>query len=106
MTKFGRYRQLAHFGEPLTSNYELAPTSVASALSSRSSDLIRLKFFLWCGRQPNYYHQHHWFCYMAPVIERLTEKYQSVRGIIGELESYGCHTKAYTFMTLSRIYWC
>lgn len=101
VTKFGRCR-----GEPTTGSYELAAISVESALFRCSSDLIRLKLFLWCGRQPNYYHQHHLFCCMVPVIERLTQKYQSVRGIIGELESYGFHTKAQTFMTLLRIYWC
>lgn len=37
VTKFGRCRKLAHFGEPLTGNHELAPTSVESALSRRSS---------------------------------------------------------------------
>ncbi|RWR82450.1 putative pentatricopeptide repeat-containing protein [Cinnamomum micranthum f. kanehirae] len=85
--------------------FNLSPEIVEATLSHCPSDTIALSFFLWCGRQPDYFHCSTSFLQMIPVVGRLTDKFESVRGVISELESVGCCIKAQTFLLLLRIYW-
>lgn len=84
----------------------LTPGVVQSTLRSCSSDLIALSFFLWCAKQPNYFHDRSTFLHMVSVVSNLTTRYRTVRGIVEELENIGCIVKAQTFLLLLRIYWC
>ncbi|MQM18384.1 hypothetical protein Taro_051374 [Colocasia esculenta] len=83
----------------------LTPRAVESTLSSCPSDVIALSFFLWCARQPEYFHGPRAFSLMVPVMDRLTERFGSVAAVVRELESVGCPRKAQTFLMLMRIYW-
>ncbi|XVE86012.1 hypothetical protein DITRI_Ditri18aG0002100 [Diplodiscus trichospermus] len=83
----------------------ITPQIVHSTLRNCPSNLIALSFFLWCAKQPNYFHDAQAFDFMVNVLTKLTEKYVTVRRIIGELENVGCVTKAQTFLLLLRIYW-
>lgn len=69
------------------------------------SDLIALSFFLWCAKQPNYFHNTTAVDHMVSVVKRLMERYETVGGVVRGLESVGCVTKARTFLVLLRIYW-
>lgn len=82
----------------------LTPEIVEATLSRCPSDIIALSFFLWCGRQPNYFHCSKSFGQMIPVVGRLTNKFKSVNGILKELESIGCCRKAQTCLVLLRTY--
>ncbi|XP_068650530.1 putative pentatricopeptide repeat-containing protein At1g16830 isoform X2 [Aristolochia californica] len=90
---------------PTTSKVKITPQLVACTLSRCPSDIIALSFFLWCGRQPNYFHNVQGFDYIVPVVCRLAERLKSVRAIVGELENIGCHLKAQTLLALIRISW-
>nr|XP_019705813.1 putative pentatricopeptide repeat-containing protein At1g16830 [Elaeis guineensis]XP_019705814.1 putative pentatricopeptide repeat-containing protein At1g16830 [Elaeis guineensis]XP_019705815.1 putative pentatricopeptide repeat-containing protein At1g16830 [Elaeis guineensis]XP_029120038.1 putative pentatricopeptide repeat-containing protein At1g16830 [Elaeis guineensis] len=87
------------------SQLHLCPQVVESTVWSCPSDTIALSFFLWCARQPNYFHDPRSFDRMIPIAGRLTERFGSVAAIVEELESIGCSVKAQTFMILLRIYW-
>ncbi|KAJ4745915.1 Pentatricopeptide repeat (PPR) superfamily protein [Rhynchospora pubera] len=83
----------------------LSPENVNSAISNFTSDTASLRFFLWCGEQPDYFHAPSSFDRMVPVVDRLTDRLGSVRNIIEELRSIGCPIKGSTFLFLLRIYW-
>ncbi|KAK1273241.1 hypothetical protein QJS04_geneDACA012182 [Acorus gramineus] len=83
----------------------LSHSYVESKLSSFPSDLTALGFFLWCARQPNYFHGPGAFDRAVPIVRRLTDRLGSVARIVGELKSIGCPAKAQTFLVLLRIYW-
>ncbi|XP_068335723.1 putative pentatricopeptide repeat-containing protein At1g16830 [Pyrus communis] len=78
---------------------------VHSTLLKCSSDLIALRFFLWCAGQRNYFHNKIVIDHMVGVIKRMMEQYRTVQLIIRELESMGCVVKSQTFLLLLRIYW-
>ena len=78
---------------------------VHSTLLNCPSDLIALSFFLWCAKQPNYFHNTKAFDHMVDVVNRLMHRYETVGGVVRGLESIGCLTKAQTFLLLLRIYW-
>lgn len=78
---------------------------VHTTLSNCSSDLVALSFFLWCAKQPNFFHNAAAFDYMVGVVSRLMKSCQTVNGVLGGLESVGSVTKAQTFLLLLRIYW-
>ncbi|XP_073292600.1 uncharacterized protein [Primulina huaijiensis] len=83
----------------------LTPQIVQTTLRSCRSDLVALSFFLWCARQPNYFHDKSTFHHMVNVVSNLTSRFGTVKGIVQELETVGCVTKAQTFLLLMRIYW-
>ncbi|GLT61776.1 hypothetical protein SLA2020_344580 [Shorea laevis] len=83
----------------------LTPQIVGFTLLNCPSDLIALSFFMWCGKQHNYFHDSQAFDCMVSILTRLTKRCKTVRGIIQELESVGCVIKAQTFLLLLRIYW-
>ncbi|KAL3825007.1 hypothetical protein ACJIZ3_021036 [Penstemon smallii] len=83
----------------------LTHQSVLTTLQNCPSDLIALSFFLWCARQPHYFHEKLTFHHMVTVVSNLTRRYGTVKGIVGELETIGCVTKAQTLLLLMRIYW-
>ncbi|KAK4790039.1 hypothetical protein SAY86_017343 [Trapa natans] len=85
--------------------FTLSPRAVRSTLSNCPSDLIALRFFLWCAGQKNYCHDRDAFHFMASVLGRLTDRYTTVSGVLSELESVGYVVKAYAFLILMRIYW-
>lgn len=85
--------------------FSLSPQIVHSTISNCPSDSVSLSFFLWCARQPDYFHAPGSFDHMVPVMNRLTDRYGSARNIIEELRSLGCPIKASTFLVLLRIYW-
>ncbi|KAL6560051.1 hypothetical protein OROGR_005168 [Orobanche gracilis] len=84
----------------------LTPPIVLTTLQNCPSDLIALSFFFWCARQPHYFHDKPTFHHMVRVVSNLTQRYGTVIGIVQELESVGCVTKAQTLLLLMRIYWC
>ncbi|KAF8402346.1 hypothetical protein HHK36_013300 [Tetracentron sinense] len=88
-----------------TSQITLNPQIVESTLLNCPSDVIALSFFLWCARQPNYFHDRHSFDRMILVAGRLTDRFKTVKGVVRGLESSGCVTKPQTFLVLVRIYW-
>ncbi|KAF3441460.1 hypothetical protein FNV43_RR15374 [Rhamnella rubrinervis] len=45
------------------------------------------------------------FYHMVDVLTRITERYETVKGIILELEKLGCVPKAQTFLILLRVFW-
>lgn len=83
----------------------LTPQIVVSTLLNCPSDLVALSFFLWCARQPAYIHECRAFDHMVDVVNRLTQRFKTVEGIIGQLESVGFVTKPQTLLLLLRIYW-
>ncbi|KAL2508098.1 putative pentatricopeptide repeat-containing protein [Forsythia ovata] len=83
----------------------LTPQVVQTTLQSCHSDLIALSFFLWCAKQPNYFHDRSTFHHMVSVVSNLTRRFETVQGIVKELESVGCVVKAQTLLLLMRIYW-
>ncbi|KAI6689779.1 hypothetical protein NL676_026607 [Syzygium grande] len=93
-------RQVSGKNRPL-----LTPDVVCSALSSCPSDLIALRFFMWCAEQPGYFHDRRSFDRMVGVVARLGDRHGSVSCIVGELQSIGCAIKAQTLLLLLRIYW-
>ncbi|KAK3427864.1 hypothetical protein EUGRSUZ_F04004 [Eucalyptus grandis] len=95
-----RIRRFPGINKPL-----LTPDVVRSTLSSCPSDLIALRFFLWCAEQPDYFHDRGSFDRMASVVARLGDRYGTVSRVVGELESIGCAIKPRTFLLLLRIYW-
>ncbi|XP_020107721.1 putative pentatricopeptide repeat-containing protein At1g16830 [Ananas comosus] len=104
------HRTLKTLANPVAKSLEksrlsLSPQIVDSTLSNCPSDTIALSFFLWCARQPDYFHDPRSFDRIVPVVRRLTDRFGSVPGIIEELESVGCPVKAQTFIILLRVYW-
>ncbi|KAK6915193.1 Pentatricopeptide repeat [Dillenia turbinata] len=87
--------------KPITLN----PQFVHSTLSNCASDLLSLSFFLWCARQPNYFHDRSSFNFMINVLTRLVNKFKNLNSILEELQSVGCVVKAQTFLILLRIFW-
>ncbi|KAI3455739.1 hypothetical protein Pfo_031007 [Paulownia fortunei] len=84
----------------------LTPHIVLTTIQNCPSDLIALSFFLWCARQPYYFHDKPTFHHMVSVVSNLTHRCGTVKGIVQELETIGCVTKAQTWLLLMRIYWC
>ncbi|KAM0959548.1 hypothetical protein EV1_024494 [Malus domestica] len=78
---------------------------VHSTLLNCPSDLIALRFFLWCAGQHNFFHSKIVIDHMVGVIKRVMEQYRTVKLVIRELESMGCVVKSQTFLLLLRIYW-
>ncbi|WCJ19733.1 hypothetical protein M5689_002011 [Euphorbia peplus] len=89
-----------------TTKVILRPQIVHSILLNCCSDLISLRFFIWCAKQHNYFHTHQAFDHMVSVVSRLTERYKSVKTIVKQLECLGLIIKAQVFLLLLRIYWC
>lgn len=83
----------------------LTPQNVHSTLLNCPSDIIALSFFLWYAKKPDYFHDRTAFDHMVIVVNRLTERFNTVRGIVKELENVGCVIKPQTFLILLRIYW-
>lgn len=83
----------------------LTPQIVLTTLQSCSSDLDALSFFLWCARQPHYFHDRPTIHHMVTVVSKLTQRCGTVKGILRELDTVGCLAKAQTFLLLMRIYW-
>ncbi|XVF24291.1 hypothetical protein REPUB_Repub13aG0114900 [Reevesia pubescens] len=83
----------------------ITPHIVYSTLLNCPSNLIALSFFLWCAKQPNYFHDAQAFDCMVNVLNQLTKKYITVKRIIGELENVGCVIKPQIFLLLLRICW-
>jgi pentatricopeptide repeat protein len=90
---------------PTKNLFSLSPRIVDTTVSNCPSDTVSLSFFLWCARQPGYFHAPTSFDCMAPVLNRLTDRFGSVENIIEELRSVGCPIKGSTFLVLLRIYW-
>ncbi|KAI5661372.1 hypothetical protein M9H77_20695 [Catharanthus roseus] len=84
----------------------LTSQTVQTTLVNCPSDIIALSFFMWCARQPNYFHQRVAFEAMVHVVSRLTQKFSMVRRILEELNHVGCVTKPQTLLLLLRIFWC
>lgn len=61
--------------------------------------------FLWCARQPGYFHDNFAFHHMVSVVTRLTQWFPTVKEIIRHLESVGFVKKPQAFLILLRIYW-
>ncbi|KAI7987013.1 putative pentatricopeptide repeat-containing protein [Camellia lanceoleosa] len=96
------YRQVL----PKTSSRTLlTPQTVHCTLHNCPSDLISLSFFLWCARQPHYFHDRGAFDHMANVVSRLARQLGTVKGLIKQLEGVGCVTKPQTLLLLLRIFW-
>lgn len=94
--------------KPLNQTENLSSLSsqiVDTTISNCPSDTDSLSFFLWCARQPGYFHAPTSFDRMVPVVNRLTDRLGSVTNIIEELRSVGSPIKASTFLALLRIYW-
>ncbi|KAG8380270.1 hypothetical protein BUALT_Bualt07G0175900 [Buddleja alternifolia] len=89
-----------------TNTISLNPHIVQTTLHNSPSDLIALSFFLWCARQPHYFHDKPTFHHMVTLLSNLTNKHGTVKGILQQLESIGCITKPQTLLLLMRIYWC
>ncbi|KAL0441259.1 UNVERIFIED_CONTAM: putative pentatricopeptide repeat-containing protein [Sesamum radiatum] len=87
-------------------NTFLSPQIVLATLQNCSSDIIALSFFLWCARQPHYFHDKPTFHHMVSVVSNLTHRYGNVKRILDELETVGCVRKPQTLLLLMRIYWC
>ncbi|GAB4849940.1 hypothetical protein Ancab_029240 [Ancistrocladus abbreviatus] len=107
-TQSHKFHSTKEFGEQVSrpdSKVSLSPLTVLSALRNCSSDLVALSFFMWCARQPNYFHDRRSIDHMVNVVSRLAQKFVSTNGIVRELESIGCVTKPQTFLLLLRIFW-
>lgn len=89
-----------------TRNFVLNHQIVHKTLVDCRSDIVALSFFLWCARQPNYFHDKAAFGHMVNVVSRLTQRFSTVRGILEELTCVGCGTKPQTLLLLLRIFWC
>ncbi|XP_015895880.3 putative pentatricopeptide repeat-containing protein At1g16830 [Ziziphus jujuba] len=87
------------------SRITLTHQAVYSTLLNCPSDLSALSFFLWCAKQPNFFHDHLAFNYMVGVVKRIMEQCKTVKGVLLELEKVGYIAKAQTFLMLLRIYW-
>lgn len=85
--------------------FTLTHHAVHYTLLSCPSDLIALSFFLWCAKQPNFFHDRLAFNHMVGVVTRIMERCKTVKGVVLELEKVGCVAKAQTFLILLRIYW-
>ncbi|XAR64519.1 hypothetical protein NMG60_11008240 [Bertholletia excelsa] len=83
----------------------VTPQTVHPTLQNCPSDLITLSFFLWCARQPGYFHERWAFDYIVNVVSRLSNRLRTVKEIIMQLESIGCDKKPQTFLLLLRIFW-
>ncbi|TXG46414.1 hypothetical protein EZV62_028087 [Acer yangbiense] len=55
--------------------------------------------------QPGYFHDARSVDCMVGVVDSLTRRCKTVRGVVDELESVGCVRKAQTFLLLLRVYW-
>ncbi|KAL3632164.1 hypothetical protein CASFOL_025148 [Castilleja foliolosa] len=84
----------------------LTPRIVLATLQDCPSDLVSLSSFFWFAQQPHYFHDKPTFRHMVSVVSNLTQTHGTVKGIIEELQSVGCVTKAQTLLLLMRIYWC
>ncbi|KAF3944669.1 hypothetical protein CMV_028892 [Castanea mollissima] len=104
-TQSKKFRENQHFPEKSNPFITLTHQIVHSTLLNCTSDLIALSFFLWCAKQPNYFHNTTAFDHMVGVVNRLMQRYETVGGVVRGLESIGCVTKAQTFLLLLRIYW-
>ncbi|XP_031131525.1 putative pentatricopeptide repeat-containing protein At1g16830 isoform X1 [Ipomoea triloba] len=90
---------------PATYRIILTPQVVESTLLNCHSDLISLCFFLWCAKQPNYFHQKGAFAHMVNVVSRLTQRFRTLKGLLDELENVGSVIKAGDLLLFLRIYW-
>ncbi|KAM3746772.1 hypothetical protein ACB098_06G226200 [Castanea mollissima] len=104
-TQSKKFRENQHFPEKNNPFITITHQIVHSTLLNCTSDLIALSFFLWCAKQPNYFHNTTAFDHMVGVVNRLMQRYETVGGVVRGLESIGCVTKAQTFLLLLRIYW-
>ncbi|KAL8161115.1 hypothetical protein V2J09_012604 [Rumex salicifolius] len=78
---------------------------VQSSLTNCQADLVVLSLFLWCARQRNYFHDRHAFVQMINVLIRLIQRFESIDGVVRELEKIGCVTRPQTLLHLIRICW-
>ncbi|KAI9161609.1 hypothetical protein LWI28_019037 [Acer negundo] len=88
-----------------TKSIDITYDIVYSTLLNCPSDLIALSFFIWCAKQPGYFHDARSIDCMVGVVDSLTRRWKTVRGVVDELESVGCVRKAQTFLLLLRVYW-
>ncbi|XP_060217756.1 putative pentatricopeptide repeat-containing protein At1g16830 [Lycium barbarum] len=90
---------------PENSRIILTPTIVHKTISNCCSDVLAFSFFLWCAKQPNYFHDRVTLTHMVSIVSRLTQRFRTVKGIVKELEEVGCVIKPQTLLFLLRIYW-
>ncbi|CAH9120891.1 unnamed protein product [Cuscuta epithymum] len=83
----------------------LTPQVVQSTILNCHSDLIALSFFIWCAKQPNYFHDKATCVYMVNVVSRLTQRFVTIKGVLDELENAGTLIKPQVLLLLLRIYW-
>ncbi|XP_015062000.1 putative pentatricopeptide repeat-containing protein At1g16830 [Solanum pennellii] len=83
----------------------LTPTIVRTTISNCRSDILAFSFFLWCARQPNYFHDRGTLTLIVSIVSRLMKRCRTVKGIIKGLEEVGCVIKPQTLLFLLRIYW-
>ncbi|KAK4737842.1 hypothetical protein R3W88_001539 [Solanum pinnatisectum] len=83
----------------------LTPRIVHTTLSNCRSDILAFSFFLWCARQPNYFHDRGILTLIVSIVSRLTQRFRTVKGIVKGLEEVGCVIKPQTLLFLLRIYW-
>ncbi|KAF3629272.1 hypothetical protein T459_02857 [Capsicum annuum] len=106
------FSQIQHFPDPKPSvkfpqhsRIILTPTIVHTTISSCRSDILAFSFFLWCAKQPNYFHDKATFTHVVSIVSRLTLNFGTVKRIIKELEEVGCVINPQTLLFLLRIYW-
>ncbi|GAB2263533.1 hypothetical protein Droror1_Dr00027748 [Drosera rotundifolia] len=87
------------------SRQNLTREVVESTLAKCPNDLVALNYFLWCARQPNYFHDYGTIDGMVDVVGRLRDRFISTNGIVWELRGVGCVIKAQTFLLLLRVCW-
>lgn len=104
-TPQGSFSSRHYHNSPQNSRIILTPTIVHTAISNFPSDILAFSFFLWCAKQPNYFHDKSTLTHMVSIVSRLTRRFRTVKGIVKELEEVGCVIKPQTLLFLLRIYW-
>ncbi|XP_070014358.1 putative pentatricopeptide repeat-containing protein At1g16830 [Nicotiana sylvestris] len=67
----------------------LTPRIVHKTISNCRSDILAFSFFLWRGKQHNYFHDRATLTHMISIVSRLTQRFRTVKGIVKELEEFG-----------------
>ncbi|XP_027159116.1 putative pentatricopeptide repeat-containing protein At1g16830 isoform X2 [Coffea eugenioides] len=103
--KFETFLTREEFYSKSSGNIVLNPHIVQKTLIDCRSDVVALSFFLWCARQPDYFHDRAAFSHMVNVVSRLIQRFSTLGGILEELAHVGCATKPQTLLLLLRIFW-
>lgn len=103
--KFEAFLTREEFYSKSSGNIVLNPQIVQKTLVDCRSDVVALSFFLWCARQPDYFHDRAAFSHMVNVVSRLIQRFSTLGGILEELARVGCVTKPQTLLLLLRIFW-